>query len=113
MKYFFIVLICLPISVMAQSVSVPKDTPIVQQNRFPISLIKWENMTASEQESAITLSDIKEALKRKGYYRGKIKNRWDKKSQKAFTNYQIDVGLPPFPHARLDHFQALGLIERN
>ena len=117
MKYFLIALFCFPMALIAQNVTV-KDTLIKSQSHYLIkdgskylfSHEQWLKMTQDERVEIVSISDIQEALKRKGYYHGKIKNKWDKKSLKAFTNFQIDVGLPAFPHAKIDHFKALGLI---
>jgi hypothetical protein len=67
-------------------------------------------MTLEERAEFITIKDIQKASKRLGYYKGKVKDKFDKASQKAFIEYQMDIGLPSFPHAKLDHFKALGLL---
>jgi membrane-associated PAP2 superfamily phosphatase len=72
MKYFFFVLICLPISIMAQNASVSKDTLLRNQNHYLIkedgskylfTHEQWLKMTDCERAEL-----IKEALKHKGYY---------------------------------------------
>ena len=117
MKYCLIALLCLPMALMAQN-GCAKDTFINNQNHYLVknggkylfTHEQWEKMTLSERAELVAVKNIQEALKRLGYYHGKIKNKWNRASQKAFTNFQMDTELPPFPHAITDHFKALGLL---
>jgi peptidoglycan hydrolase-like protein with peptidoglycan-binding domain len=66
-------------------------------------------MTRDERDAAIGIKEIQEALKRKGYYHGKIDGKMNKRTEKALTQWQIDIGLPTDSNTEL--FQSLGLLD--
>ncbi len=119
MKYLIVSLLSFPMALMAQSVANQKDTLprnrphylVRDGHKYVFSYEQWLKMTELERTQFVTIADIQAALKRKGYYIVKIKNTWDKKTIKAFIKFQMDTGLPSFPHSRIDHFKALGLLD--
>jgi hypothetical protein len=121
MKYSFIVLLCLPMALMAQSTAHQKDTLIGNENKphyfikdghkYLFSHEQWLKMTQYERAEFVSIRDIQEALKRKGYYQGKITGKVNEHFKKAITKFSLDTGLPVFPHGRIIYYEAWGLLD--
>jgi hypothetical protein len=68
---------------------------------------KWQEDNTEVKIHEVTVGEIQEALKRKGYYQGKINNKMDKRTIKAISRYRMVIGLPA--HGDGELFKALGL----
>jgi N-acetyl-anhydromuramyl-L-alanine amidase AmpD len=120
MKYFFILLLCLPMATMAQSVAKQTDTLsknkphyLIRDNgsKYLFSHEQWLKMTQDERAEFVSIRDIQEALKRIGYYHGAINGRVNEHFKQAITKFSIDKGLPVFPHGRIIYYKAWGLLD--
>jgi membrane-associated PAP2 superfamily phosphatase len=120
MKYIFIALFCLPMALMAQSITNQTDTLSKNKphylvkddgSKYLFSHAQWLKMTQEERAQFVSIRDIQEALKRKGYYQGEINGKVNEHFKKAITKFSLDKGLPVFPHGRIIYYEAWGLLD--
>jgi membrane-associated PAP2 superfamily phosphatase len=120
MKYIFIALFCLPMVLMAQNNNHQTDTLSKNKrhylakddgSKYLFSHEQWLKMTQEERAQFVSIRDIQEALKRKGYYQGKITGEVNERFKKAITKFSLDKGLPPFGHGQFYYYKMLGLLD--
>ncbi len=82
---------------------------VLKWKRIAESQIIWREILCEEQVSQLNVSQIQEALRARGYYKGRIDGVLNEQMRAAIAQFQMENDLPADGHLDVETLQALGI----